>query len=106
MLVAIKTDFCGDIYPPIRGLIKDWNDIKWRTESVPEYLLSHPEFEYTQDYHKPDRVFKVGNNIIMLIDVDTSRPWTILDYDNSEYIQYLDYDTIDKESNYCSLKKE
>ena len=106
MLVAIKNDFYGSISEPIKSLIKDWNDIKWRTERVPEYLLNHPEFECTQEYHKPDKVFRVGNNIIMLLDVDTSRPWTILDYDGAEYIQYLDFDIIDAESNYCKLKKE
>ena len=105
MLVAIKNDFCGSIGEPIKSLIKDWNDIKWRTERVPEYLLNHPEFECIQDYDWYRR-FRVGNNIIMLEEVDTSRPWTILDYDGAEYIQYLDFDVIDKESNYCKLKKE
>ena len=105
MLVAIKNDFYGSINEPIKSLIKDWNDIKWRTERVPEYLLNHPEFECTQDYDWYRR-FRVGNNIIVLEEVDISRPWTILDYDGAEYIQYLDYDIIDAESNYCKLKKE
>lgn len=106
MIVAIKNDYYGTIYEPIKGLIKDFNDIKWRTETVPEYLFNHTELECTQIYHLPNRCFRVGNNVIMLVDVDTSRPWTILDYDGAEYIQYLDFDVVDVESNYCKLKKE
>ena len=40
MLVAIKNDFCGSISEPIKGLIKDWNDIKWRTEREHEHKNS------------------------------------------------------------------
>ena len=106
MIVAIKCDFSGGIGEPLRSIINDFNDIKWRTERVPEYLFAHTEFECTQDYHAPDRVFKIDYNIIRLVEVDTSRPWTILDYDGAEYIQYLDYNVIDKESNYCKLRKD
>ena len=106
MIVAIKTDFYVTIDEPIRSLIKDFNDIRWRIESVPKYLYEHPELECTQSYHLPDRCFRIGNNVIMLVEVDISRPWTILDYDGGEYIQYLDFDIIDAESNYCELKKE
>lgn len=105
MIVALKNDFQGTIYEPLRSIIKDYNDLKWRTKRVPEYLFAHTEFECTQDYHAPNRMFKVDKHIIMLVEVDTSRPWTILDYDGSEYIQYLDYNIIDKEANYCELRK-
>lgn len=36
-----------------------------------------------------------------ILEVDTSRPWTISNYDGSEYIKYLDdYKLKDKELNY------
>ena len=106
MIVAIKTDFWGNLHEPLRSLISDFNDIKWRTESVPNYLYEHLELECAQPYHIPNRLFRTVNNTIMLVDVDISRPWTILDYDGAEYIQYLDFDVVDAESNYCELKKE
>ncbi|MBO5712035.1 MAG: hypothetical protein J6R47_04280 [Acholeplasmatales bacterium] len=106
MIVAIKTDFWETLHEPVRSLIKDFNDIRWRTERIPKYLYEHPELECTQQHHLPTRCFRVGDNVIMLVDVDTSRPWTILEYDGSEYIQYLDFNVVDAESNYCKLKKE
>ena len=106
MSMIAGTQWRGMLEERIKGLIKDFNDIKWRTERVPKYLFNHPELGCTQQYHLPDICFRVENNIIILVDVDTSRPWTILDYDGAEYIQYLDFDIIDTEINYCELKKE
>ena len=37
-------------------------------------------------------------------DVDTTRPWHFGEYDGSEYVEYLDYEVVDKEFNYCELK--
>ncbi len=37
-------------------------------------------------------------------DVDTTRPWHFSEYDGSEFIEYLDYEVVDKEFNYCKLK--
>ncbi len=41
---------------------------------------------------------------VYVAEVDTSRPWTIRDYDGSESIDYLDYEFIDKNLNYVRLK--
>ena len=48
---------------------------------------------------------KAYDEVYFIAEVDTSRPWTILEYDGAEYIQYLDYDIIDKDMNYCTLPK-
>ena len=40
-----------------------------------------------------------------IVEVDTSRPWKIEEYDGAEYIQYLDYIVINEEINYCDYKK-
>lgn len=45
---------------------------------------------------------KYGSTVY-IIDVDTSRPWTIMEYDADEYIQYLDYEVVDENVNYCKL---
>lgn len=44
-------------------------------------------------------------SIYMIQDVDITRPWTIKQYDGSEYIEYLDYNIVDSELNYCENKK-
>lgn len=49
-------------------------------------------------------VYKLSSVYFSIEDVDTTRPWRITDYDGSEYIQYLDYDIVNKELNYCKLK--
>lgn len=44
-------------------------------------------------------------NSFSIVEVDTSRPWTIKDYDGSEYIEYLDkYELVNKELNYYEEK--
>jgi antirestriction protein len=40
-----------------------------------------------------------------IVEVDTSRPWHITDYDGVESIEYLDYEIIDPTTYYCELKK-
>ena len=40
-----------------------------------------------------------------IVEVDSSRPWKIEEYDGAEYIQYLDYVVINEEINYCDYKK-
>ena len=40
-----------------------------------------------------------------IVEVDTSRPWTIEEYDGAEYIKYLDYEILDKELNYGKNKE-
>lgn len=59
-------------------------------------------FEGNQDgyYYKSNEGYISSFSII---DVDTTRPWTIAEYDGAEYVQYLDEDKlIDKELNYWS----
>lgn len=41
---------------------------------------------------------------VRVVEVDTSRPWTIDDYDGAESILYLDYEVIDKNLNFVRLK--
>ena len=44
---------------------------------------------------------KYGACVFHIVEVDTSRAWTIEEYDNSEYIKYLDErKCLDKELNY------
>ena len=45
-----------------------------------------------------------GLHPFSIVEVDTSRPWKIEEYDGAEYIQYLDYVVINEEINYCDYK--
>lgn len=56
------------------------------------------------DKHR--NVYELANSFYSIEDVNTARPWTIAEYDGSEYIQYLDYEVIDKKINYCTLKNK
>ena len=42
---------------------------------------------------------------MQIAEVDTTRPWTIENYDGKEYIRYLDVDVIHEDINYCKTKE-
>lgn len=42
--------------------------------------------------------------LLIIEEVDTSRPWFIDEYDGAENIQYIDYDIVIPELNYCKFK--
>ena len=48
-------------------------------------------------------LFKSENIILSIVEVDTSRNWTIQKYDGAEYVQYLDYTVINEAYGYCEL---
>ena len=73
---------------------------KNRTGDTISYIVKYGEYYYkesTGDW------FRLDDELYFIAEVDTSRPWTILEYDGSEYIQYLDYKVVDKDMNYCSF---
>ena len=47
--------------------------------------------------------YRIANNYYFVEEVDVTRPWTMLEYDGSEYIQYLDYQIVDDKVMYCKL---
>ena len=53
-----------------------------------------------------DNVYEINNSFYCIKDVDIDRPWRITDYDGKEWVQYLDYEVIDKDLNYCELREE
>lgn len=69
--------------------------------SIVDYIEKNGRFV---DKHR--NVYELANSFYSIHDVDISRPWRIADYDGSEYVQYLDYNIVDKELNYCKLKED
>ena len=53
-------------------------------------------------YYVYDKVFKMITSF-SIVDLDTKKPWTLTEYDESERIRYLEYKLIDKEMNYCEF---
>ena len=53
-------------------------------------------------YHVYDKENKVLSNF-SIVDLDTDKHWTLKEYDGKEYIEYLEYEVIDKEMNYCQF---
>ena len=51
-------------------------------------------------------IYELVNNFFNIAEIDTNRPWTICEYDGCEYIQYLDYDVINPEHNFCKFKEK
>lgn len=41
---------------------------------------------------------------LTVVEVDTSRPWYIENYDNAEGIQYVEYEVIDANLNFVKMK--
>lgn len=81
------------------------NAISLTKENIENYLKKHKNHigKIEKDYYVYDEQIN-GLKSLSIIEVDIKRPWRIEEYDGSEYIQYLDYNIIDKELNYVELK--
>lgn len=82
-------------------------NINYRHQHNGPYVIMECDNRYCEPETKMYRFYDSRKTLIVIItEVDTSRPWTILEYDSSEYIQYLDYDVINEKANYCRLKEK
>ena len=92
----------GDIIKYIEDntiICKDTNNIMDLCESNPNKFI-HVQGEYYLGWDK-----KYDISVLFKIqEVDITRPWTIQEYDGSEYIQYLDYNIVNTDMNYCVYK--
>lgn len=84
----------------IKGMLAKKPKPKNRTGKIIELLEKQGEIISHQN---GGYWIKTHDEFYFIAEVDTSRPWTILEYDSAEYIQYLDYSIIDKDLNYCEF---
>ena len=112
--------------PKMREIMKKYIGIRCRTGEIIEYIENNRilfvdlseftmniaknkmdndneiivEFEgFDNKYHYKSNAGYMSS--FSIVDVDTTRPWTIKEYDGAEYIEYLDENKlIDKELNY------
>ena len=74
----------------------DWHQLQARTdEEVIAFVEEHADKE-----HKVAFLSRYDYEYLKVIEVDTSIPWTIQEYDGAEYIKTLEYEVIDEELNY------
>ena len=93
-----------------------------RTGEIIDYVEQHAikkdERTLTEEFIKknkgsiiqcsPGRYITWGENFCAsyeIVDVDITRPWHIEDYDGYERVQYLDFDILDPQLNYCISKR-
>ena len=82
-------------------------NINYRHQRNGPHVIMECDNRYCEPETKMYRFYDSRKTLIVIItEVDTSRPWTICEYDNSEYIQYLDYDIINQKANYCKFKEK
>ena len=107
-------------------IMKKHNNIRSRFGEIVEYVenncVDYNRYDYEEAYkamkNNKDLIVRyvLGNNecrysvwdnninnpaCFSIVDVDTTRPWTIEEYDGAEYIKYLDErKLVDEELNY------
>lgn len=117
MKIAIFNSFGADFYPDkVKDKIKNKSLIDIRTKTLVDFIEKEKDLIVPTDKInlKEGECIRYGNSLyvqgdlylskITIVNVDTSRPWTISEYDGSEYIEYLDYDIIDKNTNFCKKR--
>lgn len=71
-----------------------------RTGEIVEYIEKHGTLvEHTTNRY----IYKLYDNYYQIEVVDITRPWTIMEYDSQEYIQYLDSTLINEKLNFHKL---
>ena len=124
MKVIILTDYGNNSLP--KEFKADYNNKLWRMDEELIGRIENLDWTFVEDeycgtlspmknYSTPiEKGIKYfygtpnGMNLFItfeIIDVDTSRPWCIEEYDGAEDIKYLDgYKCVDRESNYFEFK--
>ena len=99
MKVALFIDYgSNNLTKELKEELKKYEFPQCRVNIV-DYIEKHGKF-----IDKHENIYELSNSLYSIVDVDISRPWRITDYDGKEYIEYLDYNVVNKELNYCELK--
>ena len=118
MKVLIFNSYGGRIPSLIKPFVQ--KGIKWRSGEVitfieqaavnpcgmvPHSIKTKVVKYYVSNAARVTYLFNEEKITCEIVDVDTSRPWTISTYDGAEYVQYLDYNVVDETINYCEYKR-
>ena len=122
MKILLFTGYGGYAATPrMKEILNKYKGIRGRTGEIVDYVENNHVVYDESQYFDAQRETKNNKELIVkikdcyivydanlygivpfsIVDVDTTRPWTIKEYDGAEYIQYLDENKlIDKELNY------
>ena len=102
MKIGLYRNMCGTLPEDIRVELKGLDTLTHRIR-LGEFILEKGKL-ISETMHTNEFIYEYNKGFYYIVEVDTTRPWRITDYDGLEYVQYLDYVVIDKELNYCELK--
>lgn len=128
MKILLFTGYGGHAATPqMRKILNKYDGIRGRIGEIIDYVENNHTVYHSS--HEVEKEFKNNKELIVkfenvqksnnrqrylvwnenfhkwdsfsIVDVDTARPWTIGEYDGSEYIEYLDENKlVDEELNY------
>lgn len=101
MKIGLYRNFDGTLPEDIKAELRGLDTLNHRIK-LGEFILERGNLvgETTTN----ESIYEYNKGFYYIVEVDTTRPWRITDYDGLEYVQYLDYIVIDEELNYCELK--
>ena len=118
MKVVILNNYGGSIPKFIKSYVNAGNEWRWgkvikfiETNAINASDLPLKDIKVNVvcypgvDKNSRTYLFKEEIIILSIVDVDTTRPWTISIYDGAEYVQYLDYEYVVKSINFCELPR-
>lgn len=92
----------GEVIKFIEKNAKPW-DYTYRPEKGTMAIMEY-DCPYREEGVKVYQAFgRKGTISFKIVDVDINRPWTICEYDSSEYIQYLDIIPVEPKVNFYKL---
>lgn len=119
----------GAATPQMKEILNKYSGIRARIGEIVDYVENNHVLYHSSNFIKAEKELKNNKELIIkfedtqkyedrqtyavhstsfygtasfsIVDVDTTRPWTIEEYDGAEYIQYLDeHKLVDEELNY------
>ena len=102
MKIGLYRNFVGTLPEDIRAELKGLDMLTHRIK-LGEFILERGRL--ISETNTNESIYEYNKGFYYIVEVDTTRPWRITDYDGLEYVQYLDYIVIDEELNYCELKR-
>jgi hypothetical protein len=92
----------GEVIKFIEKSAMPW-DQTYRPEKNTKAIMKY-DCSYMEEGVTVYRAFgREGTITFKLVDVDITRPWTICEYDSSEYVQYLDIIPVEPKVNFYKL---
>lgn len=103
MKIGLYRNLVGTLPEDIKAELRSLDTLNHRIK-LGEFILERGRL--ISETNINESIYEYGKGFYYIVEVDTTRPWRITDYDGLEYVEYLDYTVIDEELNYCELKND